>query len=44
MRNNASRVIRFDGKTGVFRLDGDQWGGLFWSACLEGRSRKKIQA
>jgi hypothetical protein len=44
IRNNASRVIRFEGKTGVFLLDGDQWGGLFRSACLEGRSRKKRQA
>ena len=44
IRNNASRVIRFEGKTGVFRFDGDQWRGVFRSACLEGRSRKKRQA
>ena len=44
MRNNASRVIRFEGKTGVFLLDGGQWRGLFWSACLEARSEKNRQA
>jgi hypothetical protein len=44
IRNNASRVIHFEGKTGASLLDGDQWGGLFRSACLEDRSRKKRQA